>query len=109
MEFLLWCKDRYLEGNTPSNQEFRQTSKYSEVKDFVKELVASEGLEKLYNYTMESQYLVNLWTAHLILELFDPDENIKGECLKIIERYSNGRLNKKVAEEETKWLENYSN
>jgi len=55
-------------------------------------------------FFMESQYLVNLWAAHLLLAFGKPSDNLSLMSLDIIKRYSETPLNEKLADEETEWL-----
>ena len=58
---------------------------------------------------MEGQYLIELWTAHLILEYGQPSLNLRKRCLDEIIKYSDNSLSPKVAEQEKQWVENYFN
>ncbi|MFY0599857.1 MAG: hypothetical protein JXR03_09310 [Cyclobacteriaceae bacterium] len=109
LSYIERCRRLFQEGVTPSNVDYRNTDSFNEFLGFVKEEVETNGLESFYAYTLDGQYYINLWTSHFIIEFYSPINEIKEECLKIINRYANGKLNRKVADEEKVWLNFYSN
>lgn len=107
MEYIGLCKDFFQKGITPGNKNFRKTEEFSQFKLLAISLIDEFGINEFYQYAIESQYLVNLWTAHILLEFSSPPIGIEEQCLEIVIRYSNSRLNKKIAQEETEWLKSY--
>ncbi|GGZ35337.1 hypothetical protein GCM10007049_30950 [Echinicola pacifica] len=103
--YIEFCKKLYLEGFTPANIRFREHPKFEEFLRIVKQEVYETSYEMFYEYTKEHNYFTNLWTSHLLIEYFKVSKEIKSSCLEIIVRYSEGRLNPKVAREERDWLE----
>ena len=58
---------------------------------------------------MESQYLIQLWAAHLIIEHGNPTEELKTKCLQEIAKYSTNPISPKIAAQEADWLKHYYN
>jgi hypothetical protein len=105
--FLGLCKENYLKGIRPSNQESRVTKNYQSTVAVAKNLMADGNEKDFANYFMEGQYAVDLWTAHLILEYGNPDDALRKRCIEIITRYSTTPLDNVLAGEEAQWLERY--
>lgn len=81
----LWtCKDNYLNLIRPSNSETKNTGGYKLLVDIAKTYFLSGQTEKFSEYFFESQYLVNLWTAHLIVEYGLANTALTNKCLTII-------------------------
>jgi hypothetical protein len=53
---------------------------------------------------MEGQYLIFLWTAHMIVEYGHPGNELMTTAIKTIISYSDNPLRPDVAEEEREWL-----
>ncbi|HRH37896.1 MAG TPA: hypothetical protein PK760_06095 [Flavobacteriales bacterium] len=68
------------------------------------ELIRVRGPLAFSGFLNEYQYLVDLWTAHLLIEYFPSADAAPEACLKVIKRYSIGTLNEKLGMGEAAWL-----
>lgn len=105
--YLFTCKDNYAKSIRPANPETKNTDGYKLLVDIAKTYFLSGQTERFSDNFQESQYLVNLWTAHLIIEYGLADKSLTNKCLTIIKDYSTTPLNETLAKEETIWLHNY--
>lgn len=107
-KYLVKCKENYLKGITPSNSRQIEEEAYKETVAIAIACIKTYGVENFSSFFQESQYLVNLWTAHFILKYANPDDKLKSKSLEVIKNYSSTPLAPKLAEEEKVWLlENY--
>lgn len=108
-KFLLQCKANYFENITPSNKEAKSSIGYLELVDIGKKYFYEGGSKKFENFFYESQYLVELWAAHLYVEHFtNHNDELLNLSFKIIKKYSESTIDEKIAIEEKKWLEENS-
>ncbi|WP_269223170.1 hypothetical protein [Flavobacterium sp. IMCC34518] len=103
-KYLFQCKKNYLDNIRPSSKDRFDKLGYQILVEIAKDYFQKGEIEKFSSFFQESQYTVNLWTAHLILEYGNSSEIIKQEAIEIIERYSTTPLNVSLANEEKEWL-----
>lgn len=104
-EYLIKCRENYYNGITPSNSESKTNSAYKQLREVAFDIIKREGVEFFSGYFQEGYYLVDLWTAHILIEHFEIEDEIEQQCLRIIKDYSDNPLNPSVSLEEQKWLE----
>jgi len=104
-EYLFLCRDNYLRGITPSNNQNYSNPNYVRIIEIAQEYFAGNKIGEYKSFFQEYQYLVSLWTAHMILEHGNPDSELKAECIEIIMRYTNSH-NIELVNEEKQWLLN---
>jgi len=78
-EYLLQCKANYFDNITPSNKDGYDKLGYHKLVEIAKEYFENGGLEIFAGFFQEYQYIVDLWTAHLIIEYGNPNEAIKNK------------------------------
>lgn len=103
-KYLVKCKESYLKGITPSNPEQIKGKDYEEMVAIATACIETYGIENFSSFFQESQYLVNLWTAHFILKYASPDDKLKRKSIEVIKNYSDTPLAPKLAAEEKAWL-----
>ena len=106
--YLFYCKECYLLKIKPADIQNRKSTEYQNLVEIAKLYFSNRLQSKFAGYLMESQYLVQLWTAHLILEYGNPNDELKKACLNEIEKYSTTPLDIELAKQEMLWLENYN-
>ena len=105
-DFLMLCKSNYEDNKSPIHNGVLSIDKSDKLAQMAVNYIEEHKLEEFSNFFMESQYLVNLWAAHLILEFGKPSKDIESEAIEIIKRYSNTPLDEELAKEESEWLSN---
>ena len=106
-QFLLKCKENYFKGIRPANPASKRLPDYDFLVSMAKDYFLNNDEYAFSQFFMEGQYLIDLWTAHLILEYGKPSFHLKEECLEIIKKYSTSPLNESVAKEESDFLKSY--
>jgi hypothetical protein len=104
-EYLFKCREMYFKNITPSNPTSKNLIEYAELLDIANEIINKLGLDSFAEYFQEDHYLVSLWTAHIILEYYKPNENILIMSLDIIKDYTDNPLVPNISLEEKRWLE----
>lgn len=105
--YLFYCKEYYYLKIKPSDPESKKTKEYQNLVEIAKLYFENNLQSEFSSYLMEYQYLVQLWTAHLILEYGNPDSELIKDCLDEIENYSTTPLDTALAIQEKNWLNNY--
>lgn len=105
--YLFYCKEYCFLGIRPSDIESRKSTEYLNLVKIAKLYFDNNLQNEFSGYLMEYQYIVQLWTAHLILEYGNPDSKLKENCVKEIENYTDNTLAPELTIQEKKWLENY--
>lgn len=105
--YLLTCKETYFKELFPSDPRINNTPSYITLFSIACQYIDQGRMNELAEFLNESQYCINLWTAHFIIEQDSPEEMLKQKCLDIIQEYSNSTLNPAIADFETKWLVAY--
>lgn len=104
--FLIFCKQIYFDKITPSSNLVYEKGKSRELVYIAKEYFKKGQYKEFAGFLQESQYFIDLWTAHLLLEFGDPPKELVSLALRTIIDYSNNPLANEVADEETNWLRN---
>jgi hypothetical protein len=104
-EYLSQCRNNYINKITPSGPHSLKNEGYAKLVAIAQSFFNSNRTEEFSGFFQEPQYLVNLWTAHLLIEYGHPSSILKGQALVIIKRYSEGALDPRLADEEKKWIE----
>ena len=102
--FLILCKQNYFHGITPSNDVNYTKEGYKKAVSIAKKYFQENRYEDFAGYFQEGQYLIQLWTAHLLIEYGSPSQELKIASLKIIKKYTDNPLAPDVAKEEKQWL-----
>jgi len=104
VKFLSLCKRYYLNKRYPIKNGLLSVDNTDEIVQIAQAYFESNNEDDFAGFFMESQYLVNLWAAHLLLAFGKPSDNLYLMSLEIITRYSSTPLNEKLAVEEKEWL-----
>lgn len=104
MMYIVKCKELFFKNITPSNSLNFQKKEYIELMRLANRDIKEMGTDLFSSNFQEMQYLVNLWTAHILIDRKDVSEEIKEDCLSIIKRYSTSPINIDLAKEEKEWL-----
>jgi hypothetical protein len=105
--YQFYCRLAYREGIRPLDKDKSDNPNVQAIIEIAKTYQAENELERFSHYFMDDQYNIQLWTAHLILDHFNPDELMKNRCLDEIRKYSTSPLDQKVAEQEKEWLRKF--
>jgi hypothetical protein len=105
--YLFYCKQYYFLKINPADSKSRNSKEYKTLVEIAKLYFENNMQSDFASYLMEYQYIVQLWTAHLILEYGNPDKELKTACLDEIKNYSETPLDKELASQEKIWLNNY--
>jgi len=102
--FVEVCKQIYYKGITPSNISSHHKEGYKRLVGIAKQYFDDYRYDEFASAFIEGQYLISLWTAHLLLEYGKPNKELTAAAIKIIENYSDNPLSPEVAKEEREWL-----
>ena len=105
--YIMQCRTNYLMNIFPADPKTRNTQQYQSLVTTARQYFDKGMYSDFAGFFMESDYLIPLWTAHLILEFGKPDDTLKDTCLKVIKEYTDNPLAPIVAKQEQSWLENY--
>lgn len=95
----------YLKGCTPLSNECENVEEREELIKIAKSYFKDSREEDFMRVMAEGQYNIQLWAAHLMLEYGNLSKRQTEFCLYHIKNYANSPFSKKVAFEETRWLE----
>jgi hypothetical protein len=104
MVYTVKCKELFLNGIRPSNPLSYQKKEYIELMNIANQEIKEIGVDLFSSNFQEMQYLVNLWTAHILFERKDVSCETKKDCLSIIRDYSTTPVDIVLAKEEENWL-----
>jgi hypothetical protein len=102
--FMWTCKEIYYQGIRPCTSGVENNKLVIKLKEIVAIHQKEDQLEIFKYHFQESQYYIPLWTAHLLIDLDNIDENTQDLCLEEIKKYSTTPLDPEVAKQETEWL-----
>ena len=102
--YLITCKDNYFKKIFPSDPSIKNKPSYIALFTIARQFIDKNRIKELAGFLIESQYCINLWTAHFLIEHGNPDELLKLECLTIIQEYSSSALDPTIADLEANWL-----
>jgi hypothetical protein len=109
ISYIVQCKQNYLSGIYPAGKGSKDKAGYELLVKIAKSYFDKNLYNDFASYFMEGQYLIQLWTAHLILEYGHPNEQLKNKCIDEIKKYADSSLLPEVSEQERRWLETYKN
>ena len=75
--FIIQCKTNWFVGIRPVDQFARSTDGYKELTRIAQTFFDNGEHEEFAGYFMEGQYLIPLWTAHLLIEYGQPHPDLK--------------------------------
>ena len=103
--FFMWtCKEIYFQGIRPCTSGVEHHKLVIRLKEIVTIYQKEDKLEDFKGHFQESQYCVNLWAAHLLIDLDNIDQKTKNLCLEEIRSYSTTPLDPELAKQEMEWL-----
>jgi hypothetical protein len=105
--YIIQCRTNWFMGIRPCDKIAKEKKEYQALIEIAQTYFDNNQYKEFAGYLMEGQYLIPLWTAHLILEYGQPPADLKERCLEIITDYTDNPLAPEVATEERKWLDNY--
>jgi len=106
-QYLLVCKEYYKNGVIPAISLQNRDENYNEIRELALQIIRENGIMFFSDFFQEGQYLVQLWTAHLIMEDINASDELKRSSLLIIQDYSDNPLVPKVSEAENLWLKKF--
>ncbi len=94
MNYIVSCKNGYLEGIQPFGNHNRTNEFYEKLCSLAKEL----SIRQFIGYLMDGQYFIDLWAAIIILDRFRPkisekliglndNKSIVEDCFETIQGY----------------------
>jgi hypothetical protein len=104
--YIIQCRTNWFLGIRPCGNNAKEEREYKTLITIAQTYFEINQYEEFSGFFMEGQYLIHLWTAHLILEYGQPSADLKERCLKIITEYIDNPLAPEVTIEEKKWLDN---
>jgi len=107
LSYVVQCKKNYFAGVYPGDRNAKEKTGYKILVEIAKSYFDKDLYDDFALYFMEGQYFIQLWTAHLILEYGQPNEELKKRCFDEIEKYADNDLSPKVADQEKEWLITY--
>lgn len=105
--FLFYCKDAYFKKIRPANAESKSSDEY---KNLVKiaQLYFDNNLEERFGtYLKEGHYLIQVWTAHLILEYGNTNDSLRQQCIEEIFNNTDNPFAREIEYEERLWLKKF--
>ena len=87
--FFYTCKENFFSGINPANPESQEKDGYLAAVNIAKVYFSADLYEPLIQYLHEGRYLIDLWSAYLILQYGEPDISIKISCIQKIENVLN--------------------
>jgi hypothetical protein len=106
-DYLMLCRECFFLQLFPASPGVKTTEQYQRLKKIVTIYFTENKLDDFAGFLAEGHYLVQLWTAHFIIEYGDPDLNLKKSCIQLIKEYTDNPLAPDVAEQEKLWLDHY--
>ncbi len=67
--------------------------------------VDQNGVARFSGFLREYQYLVDLWTAHIIVESGMAERALVEEAMNVIKRYASAAIKPGICECEREWLD----
>lgn len=104
MDYIFLCREAYFAGVTPSGKDSKGNALYKKIVDAGNAEIRKSGIEGFMGYLQYGEYLIQLWTVHIVMEYNLPLKPVRDRCLAEIEKYASSTLNSKVADEESEWL-----
>jgi hypothetical protein len=86
--FFYTCKENYFLGILPTDPASREKEGYRAVVQIAKTYFSAGLYEPVAEYLTEGRYRLKLWSAYLILEYGNPDEQLKISCMEIVQSFT---------------------
>jgi hypothetical protein len=104
MMYIVKCKELFFKKISPSNKLSFEKEEYKDLVKIAKTDIKEVGIDSFMSYFQEYQYLIDLWTAHILFDYENISNDEKEECIKVIKGYLNNPLAPEIAKEEGDWL-----
>lgn len=108
MDYTFLCREAYFAGVTPSGKDSKGNALYKQIVDAGNAEIRKSSIEGFMENLQYGEYLIQLWTVHIVMEYNLPLKPVRERCLAEIEKYATSRLNSQVAMEESEWLKQNS-
>ncbi len=83
--FFYACKENYFSGIFPADPQSKNKEGYKTLVNLAKTYFSAGLYDPIVQYLSEGRYLMPLWSAYLTLEYGDPGNELKADCIKIIQ------------------------
>ncbi|HTJ14738.1 MAG TPA: hypothetical protein VL547_22020 [Dinghuibacter sp.] len=103
-EFVEQCKANFFNDIRPANPATTRSPEHNAVIAIARDFFNRGDVTALQLLLGKSQYFVDLWSAHMLLEHGQLDEDLKKKSTDVIKRYARGCMNPEVIAEEKSWL-----
>ena len=106
-QYLQICKEFHERDIIPAISIQIRDENYDEIKGLSEKIIRENGINSFAEFFQEGQYLVQLWTAHLILENNNTSDELKHKSLLVIKDYTDNPLVPKVSVAENVWFNKF--
>ena len=103
-DFIEQAKANFFNDIRPANPDTRTAEGYTAVVSIARSFFEKNDTDVLEGFLQRSQYFVQLWAAHMILEHGQPAAALKTKATDVIKKYARGCMNPEVIAEEKNWL-----
>ena len=103
-EFVEQCKANFFNDIRPANPATNGSAEYKAVITIAKDFFSRGETGAFENFLARSQYFVDLWSAHMLLEHGQPEETLQKKATDVVRKYARGCMNPEVIQEEKAWL-----
>lgn len=103
-EFVEQCKANFFNDIRPANPATTGSPDHRAVVTIAKDFFNRGDVTALQHLLGKSQYFVDLWSAHMLIEHGQPEETLKARAADTIRKYARGCMNPEVIAEEKSWL-----
>lgn len=101
----MWkCRELYLKGITPANPAQGDNPEVAALRELANEMVRRSGRQRLCGFFQESQYMVNLWAAHFVVEHTDVMDELALQALQMISEYTDTPIKPEIGIHQQNWL-----
>ncbi len=103
-DFIEQAKANFFNDIRPANPHTKNAQGYKDAVSITKSFFERHDTEVLEGFLQRSQYFLQLWAAHMIVEHGQPEEALKTKAINVIKTYARGCMNPEVITEEKNWL-----
>ena len=103
-EFVEQCKANFFNDIRPANPTTNGSPAYNAVIAIAKDFFSRGEIGTFERFLGKSQYFVDLWSAHMVLEHGQPEDDLKKRSTDVVRKYARGCMNPEVIAEEKTWL-----
>jgi hypothetical protein len=82
--FLFACKESYYSGAIFGTKEAEQSDGYRRIVEIAETYFSAGMYDAIVQYLSEKRYMVQIWSAHIILQYGSPQADLKCKCISII-------------------------